>query len=124
LDCLGNRFIKGSNSSTSLQHKRSKAEMALRRQESRMRTQTAQLKQTLTQLKKAQAQLVQSEKMSSLGLIVAGIAHEINNPIGFVYSNLTPASEYIQQLLLRIQLYQQHIQLRQQKFRHTLKKLN
>ena len=39
--------------------------------------------------------------------MVAGIAHEINNPVSFVYGNLTPASEYIQQLLLIIQLYQQ-----------------
>jgi two-component system NtrC family sensor kinase len=101
-------LLKAATAALSLQHERSKAESTLRRQESRMRAQTAQLKQTLTQLKQAQVQLVQSEKMSSLGLMVAGIAHEINNPISFVYSNLTPASEYIQQLLLLIQLYQQH----------------
>lgn len=101
-------LLKAATAALSLQHERFKAEKALRRQESRMRAQTAQLKETLTQLKQAQAQLVQTEKMSSLGLMVAGIAHEINNPIGFVYSNLTPASEYIKQLLLLIQLYQQH----------------
>ena len=104
-------LLRAAAAALSLQHERIKAEVALRRQEARLRSQTAQLKQTLTQLKQAQAQLVQSEKMSSLGLMVAGIAHEINNPVGFVYSNLNPASEYIQQLLGLIELYQQHYPL-------------
>lgn len=101
-------LLRAATTALSLQHERSQTELALRRQESRLRTQTAQLKQTLTQLKQAQAQLVQSEKMSSLGLMVAGIAHEINNPVSFIYGNITPAREYIQQLLILIQLYQQH----------------
>ena len=101
-------LLRAAAAALSLQNERIKAEVALRRQEARLRSQTAQLKQTLTQLKQAQAQLVQSEKMSSLGLMVAGIAHEINNPVGFVYSNLNPASEYIQQLFKLIELYQQH----------------
>lgn len=101
-------LLKAATAALSLQHQRSKAEIALRLQESRMRAQTAQLKQTLTQLKQTQSQLIQSEKMSSLGLMVAGIAHEINNPVSFIYGNLTPAREYLQQLLILIQLYQQH----------------
>ncbi|AFZ57150.1 ATP-binding protein [Anabaena sp. PCC 7938] len=54
------------------------------------------------------SQLIQSEKMSSLGQLVAGVAHEINNPINFIYGNLTPANEYIQDLLRLLKLYQHH----------------
>ncbi|MBD1833068.1 GAF domain-containing protein [Cyanobacteria bacterium FACHB-472] len=65
------------------------------------------LNQTLAKLNHTQLQLVQSEKMSSLGQMVAGIAHEINNPVNFIYGNLTHASSYIQDLLELIQLYQE-----------------
>jgi signal transduction histidine kinase len=92
----------------SLQHQRSKAEVALRRSEAQLREKATQLEQTLHQLKQAQGQLVQSEKMSSLGMMVAGIAHEINNPVCFVYGNLAPAGEYIEELLELINLYRQH----------------
>ncbi|MEO1593120.1 MAG: ATP-binding protein [Cyanobacteria bacterium J06632_22] len=66
-----------------------------------------QLKETLTQLQRTQAQLIQTEKMSSLGQLVAGIAHEINNPISFIRGNLDPAEEYIQTLVALIQRYEQ-----------------
>ncbi|MBD1939865.1 ATP-binding sensor histidine kinase [Microcoleus sp. FACHB-68] len=66
------------------------------------------LEQTLHELKRTQTKLIQSEKMSSLGQMVAGVAHEINNPVSFIYGNLTPASEYVQSLLSVIHLYQQH----------------
>ncbi|MBD2690497.1 ATP-binding protein [Anabaena catenula] len=65
----------------------------------------AQLRQEAQQLA---TQLVQSEKMSSLGQLVAGVAHEINNPVSFIYGNLTPANLYIQDLIKLIQLYQQY----------------
>ena len=58
-------------------------------------------------LKIAQAQVVQSEKMSSLGQLVAGVAHEINNPVGFIYSNVSHATEYVCDLLDLIEVYRQ-----------------
>ncbi|MGD1806694.1 trifunctional serine/threonine-protein kinase/ATP-binding protein/sensor histidine kinase [Dapis sp. BLCC M126] len=65
------------------------------------------LSETLQQLKKTQAQLIQTEKMSSLGQMVAGIAHEINNPNNFIYGNINHAIEYSQDLLGLIALYQE-----------------
>ncbi len=101
-------LLKAAAAALSLQHERSKAEVALRQSEAQLRAQASQLKQTLHQLKQTQAQLVQSEKMYSLGMMVAGIAHEINNPVCFVYGNLDPAREYIKDLLEVINLYRQH----------------
>ncbi len=56
-------------------------------------------------LQAAQAQVVQSEKMSSLGQLVAGVAHEINNPVGFIYSNVNHATEYVRDLLDVFEVY-------------------
>jgi signal transduction histidine kinase len=68
---------------------------------------SATLEKALTDLKQSQMQLVQSEKLSSLGQLVAGIAHEINNPVSFIYGNLQPGNQYIEDLLDLIALYQQ-----------------
>jgi PAS domain S-box-containing protein len=68
--------------------------------------QAQQLQQTLQELQKTQTQLVQSEKMSSLGQLVAGIAHEINNPVNFIYGNIAYASGYTQDILDLLKLYQ------------------
>ena len=71
------------------------------------RERAKQLQQTLNELQRTQAQLIQSEKMSSLGQLVAGIAHEINNPVNFIYGNIAYASDYAQDLLKLVQVYQQ-----------------
>jgi signal transduction histidine kinase len=65
----------------------------------------AELKEALEKLKQAQSQLIQSEKMSSLGQMVAGIAHEINNPVNFIYGNLSHVDCYSQDLLSLVKLY-------------------
>ena len=83
-------------------------EAALRQSETQLREQATQLEATLHELQKTQAQLIQTEKMSSLGQLVAGIAHEINNPINFIYGNITYASQYIQDMQHLLQLYIQH----------------
>ena len=64
--------------------------------------------QAIQELKQAQAQLIQTEKMSSLGQMVAGVAHEINNPVTFVSSNLAYAYEYTNIILELLELYEQH----------------
>jgi signal transduction histidine kinase len=75
--------------------------------ESQVIDRTQELTTTLNNLKLTQGQLVQSEKMSGLGQMVAGVAHEINNPINFVHGNLNPATRYIRDLLHHLHLYKQ-----------------
>ena len=87
---------------------RRQAEDALRESEARERKKAYQLELALCELKNAQAQLVQTKKMVSLGQLVAGIAHEINNPIGFISGNVGFAHQYGCDLLRLIDLYQQY----------------
>ncbi|BAY07403.1 sensor histidine kinase [Calothrix sp. NIES-2098] len=75
--------------------------------EAQLRHQTKDLEQTLQELKRTQAQMLQAEKMSSLGQLVAGVAHEINNPVNFIHGNLSHLEAHIQDLLHIIHLYPQ-----------------
>lgn len=91
---------------------RQQAEQALQSMteelEHRVQERTLELEQALYNLQNMQAQLIHTEKMSALGSLMAGIAHEINNPVGFISGNLDHLQEYGQALLRVIQLYQEH----------------
>jgi two-component system, NtrC family, sensor kinase len=73
--------------------------------EAQLSKQAIELAQTLKELQTTQSQLIQSEKMSSLGQLVAGVAHEINNPVNFIYGNLTHAKSYTHEILNLLHLY-------------------
>ncbi|MEM7725937.1 MAG: response regulator [Cyanobacteria bacterium P01_A01_bin.45] len=75
--------------------------------EQKVEQRTAELTKSIEQLKQTQLQLIQSEKMSTLGQLVAGIGHEINNPIGFIGANISHVNEYTKDLLHLLELYQE-----------------
>jgi two-component system, NtrC family, sensor kinase len=81
---------------------------ARKQAEFELQQQAKNLELALRELKRTQAQLIQSEKMSSIGNLVAGVAHEINNPVNFIHGNLIPATQYFKDLLYLVNLYQQH----------------
>ncbi len=83
-------------------------ELRVQARTQQLKDKNQRLKQAMQELKQTQTQLIQTEKMSSLGQMIAGIAHEINNPVNFVYGNITHVGEYIQDLLNLIGLYQEH----------------
>jgi predicted ATPase/signal transduction histidine kinase len=95
------------NSSMELQVKNE----ALRQSELRERDRAQALTESLEQLQHTQAQLIHTEKISSLGQLVAGVAHEVNNPVGFISGNLTYAEEYTQDLMELLALYRQAMPL-------------
>ncbi|MEL6856005.1 MAG: response regulator [Cyanobacteria bacterium J06607_13] len=76
--------------------------------EKRVEERTLELQQALDSLKNAQAKLIHTEKMHSMGQLVAGIAHEVNNPINFIYGNLNYVKGYVQDLLELVNSYQAH----------------
>ncbi len=103
IDQLADRFNQMTRTLHHLIHQLEDAKAGL---EIRVEERTAELQQTLQQLQKAQWQLIHAEKMSSLSQLVAGVAHEINNPIGVIHGNLGHASAYVEGLLMLLQLYE------------------
>ena len=85
---------------------RQQAEAALLASEAQLRQQAQDLEQALLHVQQAQMQMIQSEKMSALGNLVAGVAHEINNPVGFLKGSLSNTTDYLTDLLSHIELYQ------------------
>ncbi|HBB35628.1 MAG TPA: PAS domain-containing sensor histidine kinase [Cyanobacteria bacterium UBA8803] len=90
-------------------NQRKQIEEALRQSEAQFRQQAQQLQQANKELKQAQSKLIQAEKMSSLAQLIAGIAHEINNPLSFIHCNLSLTRQYIQNLFDLLKVYEQHL---------------
>ena len=85
---------------------RRKSEIKLQELNQKLQRQAVELSAAMGELKQSQMLLVQSEKMSALGNLVAGVAHEINNPVGFLSGNLRPAQDYISDLFMLLDCYQ------------------
>lgn len=88
---------------------RHEAAIALQVLNQKLELQAVELGVTLEQLQQSQLQLIQWEKMSALGNMVAGVAHEINNPVSFLSGNLNPAQEYVRDLFELLDLYEQRL---------------
>ncbi|MEG4229546.1 PAS domain S-box protein [Microcoleus sp. N9_B2] len=85
---------------------RKQADEYLRQSEARERSRSRELESALLELRSTQSQLIQTEKMSSLGQLVAGIAHEINNPVNFIHANIDYLKQYTTQLIDLVTLYE------------------
>jgi hypothetical protein len=104
---LGSEIIERQLAEAALQKAKEELEIRVEERTGELMFQTKQLEQALSELKQAQSNLIHSEKMSYLGQLVAGIAHEINNPINFIYGNISHTSQYANSLLELVNLYQE-----------------
>lgn len=99
-------ILELNNLTQSFNHMAEQLHFAFIELENRVEERTVELTNTLKELQRTQAQMIQNEKMSSLGQMVAGVAHEINNPATFIHGNLVHVSSYMQDLLNLIKAYE------------------
>ncbi|MTJ47380.1 two-component sensor histidine kinase [Dolichospermum sp. UHCC 0259] len=102
-------YVKGRKiAQDALEKSNQNLENSVEKRTQELQEKNSELQQTLQELQQTQLQLIQTEKMSSLGQMIAGIAHEINNPVNFIYGNIIHSQQYSQELFTLVELYQQH----------------